>query len=219
VQPGELPVVFEPAAVGELLDLLGRCAFNGLLHAEGQGALTGRLGTRVAAPAINLSDSPRFPGTLPRSYDAEGMPRQPVPLVQDGVAHRLVRDCASPGGPSTGHATIPLRAAPAAQHLVLVGGGAADEQELISQVERGIYVPDLSPDGRRLMGAFAIQDGRRSAPLLDAAVEIDGMAVLAWVQALTMGQQLVASDDPSARTIGASMCPALRALGGVRVAG
>ncbi len=214
---GESPAVLGPAAVAVVLD--SARAHFGVLAAERRSVIAESLARRVVAPAINLSDSPRFPGTLPRSYDAEGMPRQPVPLVQDGVAHRLVRDCASPGGPSTGHATIPLRAAPAAQHLVLVGGGAADEQELISQIERGIYVPALSPDGRRLMGAFAIEDGRRGAPLLDAAVDIDGMAVLAWVQALTMSQQLVATDDPSARTIGASMCPALRALGGVHVAG
>ena len=57
--PGEYPVVFEPQAVGWLLDLLGATAFNGLAHAEGRGALAGRLGQRVAAPAINLSDSPR----------------------------------------------------------------------------------------------------------------------------------------------------------------
>ena len=36
----------------------GLTAFNGLAHAEGRGALVGRLGDQVAAPAINLADSP-----------------------------------------------------------------------------------------------------------------------------------------------------------------
>ena len=53
-------MVLEPDAVGELLHFLGTLAFDGLAHAEGRGALEGRLGTRVAAPAINLADSPRF---------------------------------------------------------------------------------------------------------------------------------------------------------------
>ena len=48
--------MLEPDAVGGLLELLGWLAFNGLAHAEGRGALDGRLGTRVAAPAINLAD-------------------------------------------------------------------------------------------------------------------------------------------------------------------
>ena len=54
-------------------DLLAGCAFNGLAHAEGRGALAGRLGEPVAAPAINLSDSPVSPRTLPRAFDAEGV--------------------------------------------------------------------------------------------------------------------------------------------------
>ena len=59
-RPGEYPVVLDADAVGVLLEFLGALAFNGLAHAEGRGALAGRLGERVAAPAINLSDSPRF---------------------------------------------------------------------------------------------------------------------------------------------------------------
>jgi predicted Zn-dependent protease len=62
-----------------------------------------RVGTRVAAPCINLSDSPRFAATLPRSYDALGAPLAPAPLIQDGVLHRVLD-------------RLPW-------HLVLVGGG------------------------------------------------------------------------------------------------
>ena len=50
-------------AIGEMLDWLGFCAFNGLAHAEGRGAFSGKLGERVVAPSVNISDSPRFPRT------------------------------------------------------------------------------------------------------------------------------------------------------------
>ena len=63
--PGEYPVVLEHDAVGELLNYLGWLAFDGLAHAEGRGALDGKLGTRVAAPAINLADSPRLRADAP----------------------------------------------------------------------------------------------------------------------------------------------------------
>ena len=80
--------MLEPDAVGALLEFLGGLAFNGLAHAEGRGALAGRLGTRVAAPAINLPATRRAPrGTLPRAFDLEGVPKAPLPLIQDGVAH------------------------------------------------------------------------------------------------------------------------------------
>ncbi|MEX2252792.1 MAG: metallopeptidase TldD-related protein, partial [Thermoleophilaceae bacterium] len=65
LEPGEHDVVLEPHAVGELLDWLGYTAFNGLAHAEGRGALDGRLGERVVAPLVNLSHSPRFAFTNP----------------------------------------------------------------------------------------------------------------------------------------------------------
>ena len=212
---GELPVVLGPSAVAVVLDLL-RPHF-GALAATGASAIAGKLGRRVVASCIALSESPRFPGTLPRSYDAEGLARSPLPLIQDGVAHRVVRDSASPGGPSTGHATVALAAAPVAQHLVLVGGGAADEDELMRPLERGLYVPAIDRAARRAFGAVLVEGGRRSSPLRDFNVEIDPLAVLAAAQALTMRQQLVASDDASARTIGATVCPGLRSGGGIRV--
>ena len=95
LEPGEYPVVFEAHAVGELCDLLGFTALNGLAHAEDRGALSGCLGQAVTAPSINLSDTPRMPGTLPRAFDAEGVAKAPVPLIQDGVAHRVVHDLRS----------------------------------------------------------------------------------------------------------------------------
>ena len=93
--PGEYRVVFEAQAVGWLCDLLAGCAFNGLAHAEGRGALDGRLGEQVAALQINLADLPAHPGTFPRSFDAEGMPKPPLALIQDGVAHAVAHDLRS----------------------------------------------------------------------------------------------------------------------------
>ena len=95
LEPGEYPVVLEPAAVGELLSYLGWTALDGLAYAEDRGAFCGRLGDRVAAAAVNLADSTRHPATLPRAFDAEGVPKRPLPLIQDGVAHRVVHDTRS----------------------------------------------------------------------------------------------------------------------------
>ena len=211
----DLPVVLGPVAVAVVLDLV-RPHF-GALAATGASTIADRLGRRVAASCIALSESPRFPGTLPRSYDAEGLARSPLPLIQDGVAHRVVRDSASPGGPSTGHATVALASAPVAQHLVLVGGGAADEDELMRPIGRGIHIPAIDRAGRHALGAVLIEGGRRSTPLRDFGVELDALAVLAGAQALTMRQQLIPTDDVSARTIGASLCPGLRSTDGIRV--
>src|SRR4029077_14772021 len=49
LEPGEYPVVLAPDAVSELLDFLGQTGLNGMLDAEGRGALSGTLGSEVAA--------------------------------------------------------------------------------------------------------------------------------------------------------------------------
>ncbi|MEA2424962.1 MAG: hypothetical protein QOH13_1372 [Thermoleophilaceae bacterium] len=206
--PGEYPVVLAPAAVAEMLDWLAWTAFNGLAHAEERGALVGKLGQRVVAPSINLSDSPRFPSALPRAFDAEGVPKTPIPLIQDGVAQSVVHDTRSAalaggGARSTGHAGEPGGSpwGPLPTNLVLVGGGAADEAELCAPIERGVYVTRLwytnvvRPNetlitGVTRDGTFLIEDGRIAAPLEDMRLTDSVLRVLAQTQALTANHVL-----------------------------
>jgi len=211
-EPGEAAVVLGPVAVAQVLEALKPEL------AGSDGLLAARRGTRVVAPAINLSDSPRFPGTLPRSYDAEGVPRSPVPLIQDGVAHRIVADTASGG--STGHATRPGHAEPWPEHLVLVGGGCEDAAELAAPIDAGLFIPAFLPTERGwlLDGAQLIEAGAPTWAVTGIA-EIDPVAVLATTEALTGRHQLVPTEDDSALTIGATLCPALRARGGVTIVG
>jgi predicted Zn-dependent protease len=230
LEPGEYPVVFEADAVGTLLDFLGYLAFNGLAHAEGRGALAGRLGQRVAASAINLSDSPRYPRTLPRAFDLDGVPKAPLPLIQDGVAHAVVHDtrsAARAGTVTTGHALAPGGASvgPLPTNLVLIGGGAADEAELAAPIERGIYVTRLwyvNPvhekstllTGMTRDGTFLIEDGRITKPLKDVRFTDSALRLLGATEELTSGQRLVSEADFYGRRFATGVVtPALRAQG------
>jgi predicted Zn-dependent protease len=217
VDAGEYAVVLGPWAVAEVLRR-SALSFGGPWS-----PLSDRLGTRVAASAINVSDSPRFAATLPRSYDAEGAPRQPLPLIQDGVAHRLA-------GAGTGHAqgaggvggTLP-------EHLVLVGGGAAGVSELAAPVERGLFIPSLSLHGAWVVGrrgaALAegvrlIRGGEPAAPAPNLTVLFEPLELLGRVQALSARQRTIPPPlQRSARTASATVAPAARVAGGVFVAG
>jgi predicted Zn-dependent protease len=217
VEAGEPPVVLAPWAVAEVLRRAA-LAFGGP-----QSPLAGRLGTRVAASCVNVSDSPRLAATLPRAYDAEGVPRQPLPLIQDGVAHRVT-------GPGTGHAVAPGgTGGTVPEHLVLVGGGAADLAELAAPVERGLFIPALSVHGAWVVGhrgtALAegvrtIVDGALAAPAPNLTVLFEPLELLSHVQALTARQRTVPPPlQRSARTASATVCPALRASAGLHVIG
>jgi PmbA protein len=223
------PVVLEHDAVGSLLEFLGGLAFDGLAHTEGRGALVGRLGERVAASSVNLADSPRFARTLPRAFDAEGVPKTPLPLIQDGVAHAVVHDtrsAARAGTTSTGHALAPASAfGPAPTNLVLIGGGAADEAELMAPIERGLYVTRLwylntvhqkstLVTGTTRDGTFLIEDGRIGRPVKDVRFTDSILRLLEATEALTAGQRLVAEADFYGRRFASGVVtPALRAQG------
>jgi PmbA protein len=226
--PGEYPVVFEPQAAGWLLDLLGETAFNGLAHAEGRGALDGRLRQSIAAPAINLADSPTSARTLPRSFDAEGTRKAPMPLIQDGVAYGVahdVRSAALAGAVSTANALTPGGdpGGPHPTNLVLAGGGAVDEAELCSTIERGIYVTRLwyanvvRPKETLVTavtrdGTFLIEDGRVTRPLRDLRLTDSVLGILTRTQALTRDQKLTSDGEFYGRRFAYGVvCPALRA--------
>jgi predicted Zn-dependent protease len=227
--PGEYPVVLEHDAVGSLLDFLGGLAFDGLAHTEGRGALVGRLGQRVAAPSINLADSPRSPSTLPRAFDAEAVPKAPLALVEDGVARAVVHDtrsAARAGTTSTGHALAPASGfGPAPTNLVLAGGGAADEAELMAPIERGLYVTRLwylntvhqkstLVTGTTRDGTFLVEDGRIGRPVRDVRFTDSILRLLEATEALTAGQRLVTEGDFYGRRFASGVvAPALRAQG------
>ena len=215
VAAGEHAVVLGPWAVAEILRRAA-LAFGGP-----DSPLAGRLGTRVAAAAVNLSDSPRFAAQLPRSYDAEGAPRLPLPLIQDGVADRLVL-------PGTGHAqAVAGSGGTVPEHLVLVGGEAADVAELAAPVRRGLLIPALSLHGAWVVGrrgsALAegvrvIRDGEPAEPAPNLTVVFEPIELLARVEALTAHQRTVPPPvQLSARTASATVAPALRASGALHV--
>lgn len=237
LEPGAYPVILDHDAVGAILDMLGDVAFNGLAHAEGRGALAGRLGTRVAAPGIDLSDHPRFPGTLPRAFDAEGVPKAPRTLIADGVARAVVHDTRSAaiaggGAVSTGHALEPGGSAwgPGPSNLVLAGGGATSVEELAAPIERGIYITRLwylnvvhersaLLTGVSREGTFLVEDGRIARPLRDVRFTDSALRILEATEALTASQRLVSEAEfYGTRFASGSVVPALRA-GGFRVTG
>jgi predicted Zn-dependent protease len=226
--PGEYPVVMEPRAVATLLELLGETALDGLAYAEGRGAWVDHLGETVAAPAVNLADSPHSPRTLPRAFDAEGTSKRPLPLIQDGVAVNVAHDCHSAalaGARSTGHAVAPGGdpEGPRPRHLVLAGGGAAGTEALCAPIERGVYVTRfwyenvVRPKETLVTavtrdGTFLIEDGRIAQPLRDLRLTDSVLGILSRVQDLSRDQTLTSDAEFYGRRFAyGTVAPALRA--------
>ncbi len=228
LEPGSYPVVLEHDAVATLLDFLGKLAFNGLAHSEQRGALCGLIGERVAAPMVSIVDSASDPGTLPRSFDAEGVPKQTVSLIEDGIARAVVHDTRSAAlaaTASTGHALAAGGApdGPEPTNLVLAGGDATSVEELCSPIERGLfvtrlwYVNPIEPrhamlTGMTRDGTFLIEDGAITRPLRDVRFTDSALRILAATEQLTRTRLLVGDASLYGRRFARGvLCPSLRA--------
>ena len=104
VEPGDYPVVLHQYAVVDLLDMLGYLGFSALAVQEDRSFF--EQGKQVASPLVTIVDDGRDPAGLPMGFDAEGVPKQRLSLIEKGVCCEVVYDAqtaARVGRHSTGH--------------------------------------------------------------------------------------------------------------------
>lgn len=89
IPAGKYTVILEPAAV---LDIIGFMFydFGGLAILDQRSFLTNRVGTKLFGENINIVDDVGHPLQSGSPFDGEGVPRQKVQLVENGVVKRLV---------------------------------------------------------------------------------------------------------------------------------
>ena len=186
VPPGKYTVVLEPAAV---LDLLGFMFFDfgGTALLEQRSFLNNRLGKKLFGENITIHDDVYHPLQSGAAFDGEGIPRQRVSLVENGVVRNLVysratarrirqSEFASLLGrvEPTGHGfPLPNEIGDAPMNIVMEGGNGAAKsvEEMISGTERGIlitrlwYIREVDPyekilTGMTRDGTFLIERGK-----------------------------------------------------------
>jgi PmbA protein len=179
IEPGEYPVVLEEYAVGELLMYLAYMGFGALSLQEGTSFLRGRLGQPIVDPRISVWDDAHDHSGLPASFDYEGVPKQRVDVIANGVGAGVVYDtrtAAREGKRSTGHAPpAPSTFGPFPSHLIL-GAGETSRAALADGIERGLWVTrfhyvnvvksDLAVlTGLTKDGTFLIEHGEVTRPV------------------------------------------------------
>jgi PmbA protein len=147
----EAPVVFDPETAAELMGTLFR-ALSGYSVFRNATFLKGRIGQTVASPLLTLVDDGRKPrGLGSRPFDGEGLPtRRNVP-VERGVLRHYLCDSYSArkiGARPTGSARRGVGGGPSvgASNLFFAPGVTPPEQ-IVGDVEQGLYVTDLIGSG------------------------------------------------------------------------
>jgi PmbA protein len=179
LEPGEYEVVLEEYAVAGLLEYLSFIGFSGLAVEEGRSFM--ELGSRVMGDDVSIWDDGQDPGGLPAPIDFEGVKRQRVELIKDGIANAIVHDAATAGRAgttSTGHGLpAPNVYGPMALNLFMATGDATRES-MLSGIGRGVwvtrfhYINPLHPKkailtGMTKDGTFLIENGKLTRPVLN----------------------------------------------------
>jgi len=183
--PGKYTVILEPAAV---LDIVGFMFwdFGGLSLLDQRSFLCDRVGTKLFGENINIWDNAAHPLQAGPPFDGEGMRRQPVQLVANGVIHQLVHarataakiaksDIAAKAGPvfATGHGfSLPNEVGEMPGNIVFADPpNPLTIEQMIAGTERGIlvtrlwYIREVEPFEKLLTGmtrdgTFLVENGK-----------------------------------------------------------
>jgi PmbA protein len=143
LEPGQYPVILEPYAVEDFIGMMTYTGFSAVAMQEGRSFMVGKIGQQIVDPRVSIWDDGLDPAGLPQPFDFEGVPKQRVELITNGVAKGVVYDsyCAGKEGKqSTGHALpAPNTFGPFPLNAFFAPGDASVE-EMIKGTKRGLYV-------------------------------------------------------------------------------
>jgi PmbA protein len=208
-EPGLYAAVLEPYALADLLQYFAYDSLGALGLLEERGYFAGRLGEQVFDESVSIADDALDPNGLPKAFDFEGVPKERVELVSDGVARGVVWDRATAkraggGAKSTGHASPQEIAGwgPLPFALSFAGGDAGSIDELVERVGDGIYVTRLHYlgvvhpregviTGMTRDGTFRIRNGKIAEPLVNLRFTVAFPELLRTVHGMTRDVKLV----------------------------
>lgn len=145
VGPGRYEVVLEPAAVAVMLEYLSYMGMGAKQVLDGESFLSSRAGDIVARDGVTVADDVRHPLSVGIGFDFEGVPRQTVPVIDEGRATRPVTDLRTSnllGASLTGHYSGSNEFGPYASNVVMEAGDTLLE-DLIGGVDDGLLVSRL----------------------------------------------------------------------------
>ena len=216
IEAGDYPVVLHHYAVVDLLDMLGYLGFSARAAQEDRSFF--EAGKRVGSPLVTIADDGRDPAGLPTAFDAEGVPKQRLLLLDQGVCRDLAYDqetAAKEGRRSTGHGLpAPNPYGPFPTNMVM-SAGETPYDDLVSGMDRGLLVTRFhytnAVHNKRVVitgmtrdGTYLVESGRVIAPVRNLRFTMSYLDALANVEAVSRERLCIRG------MMGGSVVPALR---------
>lgn len=156
---GRMPVLFTSKAADMLWGTL-QAALNGKQVLEGTSPWSDRLGERVTAKALTLSQNPDV-GPFSCPFDDEGTPTQSLVFIQDGVLQLFYTDRTTGrilGNSTTGNGVRPGLGSYPTPGLfnLLIQPGRLSLADLIATLDNGLIVDQMLGGSGGISGDFSI---------------------------------------------------------------
>jgi predicted Zn-dependent protease len=211
IAPGKYTAILEPAAV---LDIVGFMFwdYSGVAILDQRSFLNDRIGTKLFGENINICDDVAHPLQSGSPFDGEGMRRQRVQLVENGVVKRVVyarataqkmkaSEYAAKVGPiePTGHGfPLPNEVGEMPMNIVFaVPEKPRSVEEMIASTERGVlvtrlwYIREVDPyekivTGMTRDGTFLVENGEVQCGLRNFRFNQSLISMLSNVEAMSV---------------------------------
>lgn len=202
--PGAYTVILEPEAVADMVSFLAFAGFSALALQEGRSFLKDKLGGQIVSPLVSLWDDAFDPNTIGLSFDFEGVPKQRVSFIENGVAKGVCYDsytAQKEEKESTGHALpAPNTYGPLPLNLIM-GAGEASLDEMIKTAERAILVSRFhytnledpirtTLTGMTRDGTFLIENGKIKTAIKNLRFTQSILEALSRVEMISKDRQL-----------------------------
>ena len=218
LEPGVYDVILEDYAVSDIMDYLAYLGFGAQAYQEQRSFLSGRLGEKVMGENISIWDDGLSPETIAMPFDFEGVPKQRVELITNGVAKGIVYDSyygGKEGKPSTGHALPAGATFGSLPGNLFLKAGKATAAEMLASVERGIWVSrfwytrpvhalKVIVTGMTRNGTFLIEKGKITSPIKNLRF------TQSYLDALNQVEMIGRETSLQSAMIGVSRVPALK---------
>lgn len=177
LEPGDYEVILEEYAVSEMLLYMAYLGMGALSLQEGRSFM--QLGKKLMNENVTIFDDGTDPNGIMVPFDAEGVTRQHVDIIKNGVCESVVWDTYTagrePNRHTTGHSTGSMEEGPLPLNLFMQTGSSSKD-EMLKKIKRGLwvtrfhYVNPLVPDravltGMTRDGTFLIENGEIVAPV------------------------------------------------------
>ncbi len=202
ITTGEYEVVFTPYAVSDLIRFLGYLGFNGGAVQDGRSFMSSKMGQQITGSNISIWDDAYNPHTLNMPFDMEGVAKQKISLIEDGIARGAVYDSFAAhkdGNKSTGHA-MPRYVGGLPANMVMAAGSSSLD-EMIKNTKKGIYITrfhythcpepmEVIMTGTTRDGTYYIENGEIKHPIKNLRMTDSVLRVLSHASLISADRKL-----------------------------